>query len=270
MNARILYINLIFTLITSSLSYAQCKYQVKHTYGTVEIKETTITVESTGYVGELPDYCKETTPYFIGHSLEMDQSQDGSYIFTFDPPISMARLNFSGISNVTGATEEVSIYVNGVHYQVEKIGEPNGCDELAFIAPDGNIGVPLYTSVGGWLGTIIEGPISTLEIKDTVLQGTPAGALFSLFICPGIGVDLGPDTTLCYGESITLNATSKNVKYKWSDGSTSSKLKVTKPGTYWVEVSNKNGTSKDSVVVNYSSCSDPRSEKWREIRESGG
>ena len=268
-----LFVAAIISLFTH-LSHAQCKDQVLHDSGAVMVGVTMVTVESVGPVDLLPTYCKETTPYHIGYKFKDAQSGTGSYIFTFDPPISMARLNFSGISNVVGSAEEVSIWVNGLHFKVTEAGKENGCDEPGIITKRGNVGVKENTPVGGWLGTVVTGPISTLELKDTVLNGQPAGALFSLFICPGLFVDLGPDTTLCEGENIILNPNIKKVTYKWQDGSTDSAFRVSKPGTYWVEVNNKEVTYRDSINITYNSCTDkeyiPRSEHWKHMRESGG
>lgn len=264
---------IIACLFTSKIN-AQCKDQVIHTSGIEVVGETSVKVEQSGKVSVLEDYCPETTPYHVGYSLEDSQSGTGSYIFTFDPPISQARLNFSGISKVVGSTEEIIIYVNGEHYQVKEVGEENNCDDLGIITSKGNIGVPENTSVGGWVGTIIDGPIEQLEIKDTVIVGQPAGALFSLFICPGFVFDLGPDTALCNGETLLLNATAKKATYRWQDGSTLATYKVSEPGTYWVEVTTKDGTFKDSVVVEFGACTDddriPRAEHWKEIKEGGG
>ncbi|MGV3637430.1 MAG: gliding motility-associated C-terminal domain-containing protein, partial [Flavobacteriales bacterium] len=49
-------------------------------------------------------------------------------------------------------------------------------------------------------------------------------------------VDLGPDTTLCPGEAVTLDATVPNATYTWPDGSTDPTFHVTGPGTYPVTV----------------------------------
>jgi gliding motility-associated-like protein len=51
---------------------------------------------------------------------------------------------------------------------------------------------------------------------------------------------LGRDTTLCEGASLVLRAPSAagaGVAYRWSDGSTGSTLRVSKPGTYALQVS---------------------------------
>lgn len=69
---------------------------------------------------------------------------------------------------------------------------------------------------------------------------------------------LGNDTTACNGTEVTLNATWQNAdKYRWQDGSAIALFKVTSSGTYWVEVTDKNGCSKrDSVKVTLENCKD--------------
>ena len=47
-------------------------------------------------------------------------------------------------------------------------------------------------------------------------------------------LNLGPDTTLCAGDSIRLSAGAGFASYLWQDGSTDSLLVVKKPGTYYV------------------------------------
>jgi gliding motility-associated-like protein len=64
-------------------------------------------------------------------------------------------------------------------------------------------------------------------------------------------VDLGADTTLCQGETLTLDANTSNATYLWQDNSTNPTLNVTQQGTYWVEVTNSCGTTSDTINVNY-------------------
>jgi len=64
-------------------------------------------------------------------------------------------------------------------------------------------------------------------------------------------VNLGNDTTLCQGQSTTLNASGFNDSYLWSDGSTNSSFNVTQQGTYWAEVTNNCGVASDTVKVNF-------------------
>ncbi|WP_343634503.1 PKD domain-containing protein [Fluviicola sp.] len=79
----------------------------------------------------------------------------------------------------------------------------------------------------------------------------PLGLSFnSLSQCSGMitQVNLGPDTTLCTGQSITLNAatTGPYDSYKWNNNSTAPTRFVTSPGTYSVKVG-KLGTN---LIVN--------------------
>ncbi|MEZ4827202.1 MAG: L-type lectin-domain containing protein [Bacteroidia bacterium] len=66
-------------------------------------------------------------------------------------------------------------------------------------------------------------------------------------------ISLGNDTTLCAGSTLSLNASFPNAIYEWQDGSGSSQLTVSGPGTYWVVVSNQCGFDRDTIVVSYES-----------------
>src|SRR5690606_16570298 len=66
--------------------------------------------------------------------------------------------------------------------------------------------------------------------------------------------NLGNDTTLCLGDTLILNAYQPGASYEWQDSiNTDSVYVVTRPGTYWVSVSNGCGTLGDSIVVNFDS-----------------
>jgi gliding motility-associated-like protein len=64
-------------------------------------------------------------------------------------------------------------------------------------------------------------------------------------------VDLGNDIVLCSGQSITLDATVPNATYLWSDSSQLNSLKIDTAGTYWVEVTFDNFTTRDEIKVSY-------------------
>jgi gliding motility-associated-like protein len=63
-------------------------------------------------------------------------------------------------------------------------------------------------------------------------------AVFSISIGNIASVNLGPDTTLCTGQTITLNAANSGPydSYKWNNNSTSATRFITGPGTYSVKV----------------------------------
>ncbi len=64
-------------------------------------------------------------------------------------------------------------------------------------------------------------------------------------------VELGPERKVCSGTEVTLDATTPNATYKWSNGSTSASITTTAPGTYWVDVTVDGCTTRDEVKVSY-------------------
>lgn len=254
---------LCFSFITAHITplklSAQCTTQVTHTSGTTTYGCTDVTVTSSGTIDVNSAYCASTFPYFIGYTYNGGSSGNGSYTFTFNPPISAATLNFSGASNTSPSIEEIILYVNGQHYAMPSVGTGNGCDQLATLSASGDLLPCLGCSTSGWNGTQVTGPITTLTVLDTVLGGAPNGSIFSLFICTGNGtlpVTLGSDTTVCNGSSLQLNAVSVGAtSYSWSGGQTgTSSITVSTPGTYSVTVSNGLCTGSDTINVSFSTA----------------
>ncbi len=62
-------------------------------------------------------------------------------------------------------------------------------------------------------------------------------------------LNLGTDSVLCPGESISLTASAPSGTTQWSTGSTASSIQVNQPGLYTVEASNICGTIKDSIQI---------------------
>lgn len=62
------------------------------------------------------------------------------------------------------------------------------------------------------------------------------------------------DTIICYGNSLSLDATAPDLFYQWENGSTSSALEVTTPGEYTVTLSNGTCEKKDSVIIDFYNC----------------
>ncbi|MBV8253820.1 MAG: gliding motility-associated C-terminal domain-containing protein, partial [Chitinophaga sp.] len=64
-------------------------------------------------------------------------------------------------------------------------------------------------------------------------------------------VKLGKDTTICGGNSLVLDAGAANFAYSihWSTGETSQRINITKAGTYWVNVSNGQCATTDTIKV---------------------
>ena len=95
------------------------------------------------------------------------------------------------------------------------------------------------------------------EVEVTYLGCTVKDAIVVDYI-PEIKLNLGSDTTLCFGATLNLDGGKDltatqlaGATYKWSDGSTSRRLRVRGAGNYKVEVKYLGCTVKDAIVVNY-------------------
>ena len=94
----------------------------------------------------------------------------------------------------------------------------------------------------GWLHAEIRGACGL--VKDSLL--------ITISASPGI-VNIGPDTALCPGNTILLNARRGFASYKWNDGSTDSIHIVNSPGKFYVEVSDACGNFfSDTIIVSVS------------------
>jgi len=61
--------------------------------------------------------------------------------------------------------------------------------------------------------------------------------------------ELGPDTTICEYDSLSLSVAYPGAAYLWEDGSTQAARIIRQAGTYWVEVSKSGCRETDSLVV---------------------
>ena len=91
----------------------------------------------------------------------------------------------------------------------------------------------------GWLYARMQ--TSCGEFSDSVL--------ITIYDSPG-PVNIGPDTSICQLNSITLNAHRGYATYLWNNGATDSLITITGPGTYYVDVTDACGNSfADTVII---------------------
>ena len=130
------------------------------------------------------------------------------------------------------------------------------------IGPDSVIiceGDSLLLNAGsGFLGTMWQN-----GSNDSTFLVTDEGFYFVIVTGPGgctnsdsiyvtqsvLDIDIGADTTICIGESITFNAGEGYSGYLWQDGSTDPSYVASQTGTYWVKVTNGSCTDYDSVYL---------------------
>ena len=76
----------------------------------------------------------------------------------------------------------------------------------------------------------------------------------NLFVTTLPLVDLGEDMESCIGDEVILDATWPNSTYLWNDGSDEDSYTVYEEGEYLVRVTNKCGTTSDTVIFEFKDC----------------
>lgn len=99
---------------------------------------------------------------------------------------------------------------------------------------DGTTGATLLTNPGTVVW--VDADNGTCIARDSVTIGS---------IAPP-AANLPPDTAVCEGEQVVLDATAPGATYLWSDGSSSSFIVVDVAGTYWVNVTAQGCTTSDT------------------------
>ncbi len=77
---------------------------------------------------------------------------------------------------------------------------------------------------------------------------------FNILYHPKLTVNLGNDTSLCYGQLLELNAYQDSAKYLWQNGSTSPSFFIETPGKYNVSVTKNNCKAKSDITIDYILC----------------
>ncbi|MFT4758798.1 MAG: gliding motility-associated-like protein [Paraglaciecola sp.] len=91
--------------------------------------------------------------------------------------------------------------------------------------------------------------IYSVEVTDTA--GCVSIDEVSLDFGETVPLDLGPDSTLCVGQTTILSFTIPDVTYEWSDGSAGQSYNINEPGTIWLELDNNGCKNRDSIEIIY-------------------
>lgn len=132
------------------------------------------------------------------------------------------------------------------------------------LGPDGKLYAARTTLVSGGNGAshlaVINNPnqagASCNFVNDGIFIGVNKGrwglnnVIEDFYTCLDFIFTLGPDTTKCPENSITLVAPANQTTYLWNNLETTQSITVTQSGTYYVSVTGPNGIGSDTIVVN--------------------
>ncbi len=83
-------------------------------------------------------------------------------------------------------------------------------------------------------------------------NGSPDTITDTIQVYPNPQLNLGPDTSMCSGNSMFLAPPQSFQTYTWSTGSTAAQLNIISQGLYWLHVTDQNGcTAVDTISVSF-------------------
>ncbi len=97
---------------------------------------------------------------------------------------------------------------------------------------------------------------------DVTVDGTTETLTQTIQIIQSDTVDLGQDTVICPGETLTMDAGSGGMSYLWNTGETGQTIEVDSAGYYWVVVDYGNCTSYDGRNVDVYGEQNQRANVW--------
>ncbi|MCB0793571.1 MAG: gliding motility-associated C-terminal domain-containing protein [Flavobacteriales bacterium] len=125
------------------------------------------------------------------------------------------------------------------------------CVDQTVVLDAGNVGSAYQWNTGANTMTIVADSSGTYEVLVTSPANCAETFDATVLLVPFPIVDLGPDTVLCEGDVLTLNAGQAGNTYAWSTGATASSIDVMQGGTYSVSVSNGYCVSTDEVQTTF-------------------
>lgn len=181
-------------------------------------------------------------PVPVGNTAWTGFGAGGFITHTFPTPQTSVNIIYAHINTDDYGTMSVN---GGGTISVSLV---NGCVDVV-----GNVVGP-YTGPGSY-GAVEINVSSTAPFTTVTLTNNFSTSGFVSGCTPiaaGPSVYLGPDTTLCIGATLVLDATTAGCTYLWQDNSTNPTYTVTQAGTYWVQITDGGGlTASDTIVVDY-------------------
>ena len=124
------------------------------------------------------------------------------------------------------------------------------CTGASVVFNAGNVGYSYLWNDATTSQTLTATTADTYSVEVTSSNGCIGRDTVVLNIVSDPIVNLGPDTAICTGSSITLDAANAGSSYIWNDASTSQTLIATTANTYSVEVTNTTGCKgRDTLVL---------------------
>jgi len=114
----------------------------------------------------------------------------------------------------------------------------------------GNPGSTYLWSTGDSAQTLTVDTNGTYWVSVMNGIGCTGSDTVTITVSPNLSVNLGPDTTICTGDTLILDAGNAGATFNWSTGTATQTIAVSIAGNYFVEVTDSNSCkATDSIAI---------------------
>ncbi len=198
------------------------------------------------------------TGFCTGSSFIIDATTpDVSYLWNTGATSSTLVVDEPGnyavtLTNVFGCTAVDSIQIESYIAPIVALGDDNAfCTGEEVLLDATNVDCTYLWNTGATTPTLYVTESGSYNVTATNAFGCTAYDDINITINPLPVADLGPDTTICDGNTIVLDATTPFCSYLWNTGATTAAITVEETGLYSVAITNSFGCFIiDSIQVN--------------------
>jgi len=217
--------------------------------GCVSTDSLTITVVNNPTVNIGPD-----STICIGMTVTLNAGNAGyNYLWNTGATTQSINVNTAGnywvYVNIGTCAGSDTVHITTVNPPVVNLGNDTSvCTPLTVTLNAGNAGNSYLWSSGQTTQSITASASGTYWVVVNNGSCTAADSI-NITIVPTPAVSIGPDTSICLGQSMTFDAGNPGYAYLWSSGASTQTINADSTGKYWVRVNNGNCISSDTVSL---------------------
>jgi len=155
-------------------------------------------------------------------------------------------------NNCGSATDTIVVDISGVPPTPVLPADTTLCEGITLLltsTADAETSIEWQNGSSASTFTVTSAGVYTLA--ETNRCGDAADTITVAYLDAPDPFTLGPDTTLCPGETLTLNAPSTSYTILWQDGSDQVSIVANQAATYSLQISNECGMVMDELVLDY-------------------
>ncbi len=172
-------------------------------------------------------------------------------------PTSSGTYILTATNGYCSDSDTVAVLFHAVPVNI--LADQTACIGQSITLDAGNAGATYAWGNGSAEQTITVSIPGTYSVHITNASGCSADFGAEVAFVPPPSVDLGPDTVLCAGQLLTLDAGNPGSTFTWSTGATSPTLSVGTGGNYTVSVDNGHCSTQDAITVIFNPAPAPLS-----------